>query len=562
MEIFERFAWYGFFTVSSLYLTTPIAQGGLGFTEQQRGTLQGVVPFFLYLLPVITGALGDRYGYRRMFILSFLIMSPSYFLLGQARSFAGFFVVFLFVAIGAATFKPLVVGTVSRSTDDTNRGLGFGIFYTMVNLGGFMGPIIAGTVRNISWNLVFVMASVWIAFNLIPVIFLYRDPPVKGADEDRSGGFGRLLLDVQEVLGNARFALLVVPLLLLLMVGGGGWLRWSTVGWSIAGWIVVNLLWNLAASDRPSSPWYRKRTRIGNAPFVTYLLIMAGFWTVYNQVFNTLPIYIRDHIETADIVSVANRISPSLAMTLAEVNEGALAEQIQDLRREHAGGIDAAAGAAIARELVHHKVRVPADTVASGLGALDAVSEEGAADLARRWADEYRQVNPEYLMSLNFGSILLFQILVSFLVERRRVFYVLVGGTILVGVGYLTASWAYGLAMGGFAIVGAIVVFSFGEMLASPKSQDYVAGVMPKSKAAMFMGYYFVSMALGFLFGGILSGWSYDLFSTKLDLPHLMWVLYAAMAGATAAALLVFNRWVAPKLEAAGTGDPLPASNQ
>jgi dipeptide/tripeptide permease len=97
MEIFERFAWYGFFTVSSLYLTTPIAQGGLGFTEQQRGTLQGVVPFFLYLLPVITGALGDRYGYRRMFILSFLIMSPSYFLLGQARSFAGFFVVFLFV---------------------------------------------------------------------------------------------------------------------------------------------------------------------------------------------------------------------------------------------------------------------------------------------------------------------------------------------------------------------------------------------------------------------------------------------------------------------------------
>jgi dipeptide/tripeptide permease len=142
------------------------------------------------------------------------------------------------------------------------------------------------------------------------------------------------------------------------------------------------------------------------------------------------------------------------------------------------------------------------------------------------------------------------------------VFYVLVGGTILVGVGYLTAGWAYGLAMGGFATVGAIVVFSFGEMLASPKSQDYVAGVMPKSKAAMFMGYYFVSMALGFLFGGILSGWSYDLFSTKLDLPHLMWVLYAAMAGATAAALLVFNRCVAPKLEAAGTGDPLPTSDQ
>ncbi|MBL7775383.1 MAG: hypothetical protein JNK89_05240, partial [Saprospiraceae bacterium] len=67
MEIFERMAWYGFFTVSSLYITGAVADGGLGFSDQDRGVLQGVVTFFLYLFPVVTGALADRYGYRRMF---------------------------------------------------------------------------------------------------------------------------------------------------------------------------------------------------------------------------------------------------------------------------------------------------------------------------------------------------------------------------------------------------------------------------------------------------------------------------------------------------------------
>lgn len=150
MEIFERLAWYGFFTVSSLYMTTPSAHGGLGFSDEERGFLQGIVPFILYVLPVFTGALADRYGYQRMFILSLLIMGPSYFLLGQVTSFWPFCAVFTAVAIGAALFKPIAVGTVGRTTDDNNRGLGFGIFYMMVNVGGFMGPIIAGYVRAIS----------------------------------------------------------------------------------------------------------------------------------------------------------------------------------------------------------------------------------------------------------------------------------------------------------------------------------------------------------------------------------------------------------------------------
>jgi POT family proton-dependent oligopeptide transporter len=70
MEIFERMGWYGFFAVSTLYLTNSVADGGLGFSSTDRGVIQGIATFFLYLFPAVFGALADRYGYKRIFLSS------------------------------------------------------------------------------------------------------------------------------------------------------------------------------------------------------------------------------------------------------------------------------------------------------------------------------------------------------------------------------------------------------------------------------------------------------------------------------------------------------------
>ena len=106
LEIFERMAWYGFFAVSSLYITGAVGKGGLGFTDEDRGVLQGVVTFFLYLLPVVTGALADRYGFKKMLIAAFIVPIPSYYLLGQLKTFPKLFLAFMLVAIGAAMLNP------------------------------------------------------------------------------------------------------------------------------------------------------------------------------------------------------------------------------------------------------------------------------------------------------------------------------------------------------------------------------------------------------------------------------------------------------------------------
>ena len=412
MEIFERLAWYGFFTLSSLYMSAATTDGGLGFSDGQRGFVQGAIPFLLYLLPVFTGALGDKYGYRRMFLLAFAIMAPAYYLLGQVHQFWSFFAVLLAVAVGAAIFKPLVVATVSRTTDDSNRGLGFGIFYTMVNVGGFVGPVVAGMVRAISWEWVFTMAAIWILVNF-PLLLCYREPPHAAAGEHRQR---RILPEIIAVLRNR--------------------------------------------------------------PFVIYLLLMSGFWTCYNQIFITLPLYIRDFTDTAPLLNWLKGWSPQLAQ------------------------------------------------------AVD--------------SDSAGQVGPEFITAFNFASILLLQIVISKKCARLPVLPVLMGGTLLIGASFL---WlGFGALIGGAGLIAAVILFSCGEMLASPKSQEYVAAAMPSDRAAMFMGYYFLSMALGFLLAGILSGWGYGTLAKEMGRPDLMWGFFALLACTTAGGLIWFHNAMAARL--------------
>ena len=184
MEIFERMAWYGFFAVSSLYITGAVDEGGLGFTDEDRGVLQGVVTFFLYLFPVVTGALADRYGFKKMLFSAFVVLTPAYYLLGQFKTFPTFFIAYMFVALGAAMFKPVIIGTVSKTTNDKTSSMGFGIFYMMVNIGGFVGPIVAGIVRAWDWNYVFIASSFWIAVNFIFVTIFYKEPTSESASEN------------------------------------------------------------------------------------------------------------------------------------------------------------------------------------------------------------------------------------------------------------------------------------------------------------------------------------------------------------------------------------------
>ncbi len=482
MEIFERMAWYGFFAVSSLYITNPRSEGALGFTSQQRGTLQGAITFILYMLPILSGALADRYGYKKMFIVAYSVLTPAYFLLGQAHSYGGFFLVFLLVAVGAAIFKPVVVGTVARTTNEETSSMGFGIFYMMVNIGGFLGPIVAGIVRGWAWKWVFVMSSLWIAMNFLWVTIFYREPTTE-AKSATARTLKKVLSDMVEVLGNGRLFLGVFFLFTILVCATNEWLTWMTALIIMGAWVVFNAVYDIVLRARHSggSRWFLSPVRIGNWRFVLFLLILSGFWTSFNQIFMTMPEYIRDFVKTRDILT-------SLYGAASALHLGGLAERLQ---------------AAI---------------------------------------DSGYEINPEYLINIDAGAIIAFQVLVSFIMKRYSPFTTMVVGTLLAGVGIALAGWA----VAGWFIVTCIVIFAFGEMAASPKSQEYIGRVAPGDKVALFMGYYFVAIALGNLFGGILSGIFYQRIALNLNRPDIMWWIFGLINMATAVALLLYNKYVVP----------------
>ena len=252
MELFERLAWYGLFAVLALYLTQSTDTGALGFTQAQKGGMMGTVTAILYFLPLFTGALSDRFGYRKMLLIAFVIYGSSLLLMGSVRSYSGVYIAFLLVAVGAALFKPIVSATVAKTTDETTSSIGFGLFYMIVNIGGFIGPVLSSKLRHIyGWHIVFIMGASAIAVNIILALFFYKEP----GREKNTESF------------------------------------WSSIGKSLK-----NILKALA-----------------DVKLTVFLIIMIGFWTMFNQLFYTLPNFIDQWVDTQMIYQWIAGFSPAIA---------------------------------------------------------------------------------------------------------------------------------------------------------------------------------------------------------------------------------------------------------
>jgi len=555
MEIFERLAWYGMYTLLASYIMTPTTQGGLGLGNTERGLIMGVVPFFLYLFPVVSGALADRFGYRKMFLLSFTLMAPSYYFLGYAKDLGSFMSIFMLIALGAGIFKPVVTATISRTTDDTNRGLGFGIFYMMVNIGGFLGPLLAPIIqKNYGWQWVFIFACIWISVNFIPALFFYKEPERHGKNKTLTQVFH----EMQQVLGNFRLALLVVPLLVLLVAFYAGFIGAQNTLVSVAVLVISSIVWDLSVTKYSTKtaqetasrlPWYLDKMRIGNKPFMIYLLILTGFWTVYMQIFVTLPVYIRDFVDSSDLVSLLHSISPWLHDVLTSVNIETLSAEISRLA-EHYSNVDIGQTPAALKEVMRTMsaldLRIPKQDIIHSFAQFNQLTDANAQvfskDIAQQWSAQYRQMNPATILSIDFLMIIIFQISISHFIDKFKALPALIIGTAILSLSMLMQGFAHGIIFGGLLVSCAVVVFAVGEMISAPKSQEYVASFAPKDKAAMFMGYYFVSMALGNLFAGLLSGWLYGYFATQLASPEIMWGIIACLGFATCLGFYLFNK--------------------
>ncbi|MDR2680699.1 MAG: MFS transporter, partial [Tannerella sp.] len=243
IELFERWAWYGFFFLFANYLTGSSDLGGLEFSQSQKGTIMGVGTGILYFLPVLTGAIADRYGYRKILALAFIVYASAFALFPQVSSFTAVFIMYIYLALGAALFKPVISATIAKTTTKETSSIGFGIFYMMVNIGAFFGPMVTLLFKD-RFHLVFYISAGIILLNFLLLIF-YHEPRQEGERERPEAKESSSLL--------------------------------HTFG---------EIFRNMASI-------------LKDVKFLLFLLIVAGFWTMYNQLFFTLPVFISQWVDTS-----------------------------------------------------------------------------------------------------------------------------------------------------------------------------------------------------------------------------------------------------------------------
>jgi len=300
----------------------------------------------------------------------------------------------------------------------------------------------------------------------------------------------------------------LVALWLVMLLSGGGWPRGS----GTQGWLLEPL-------------------RIGSWRFVLFLVILSGFWTAFNQIFMTMPEYIRDYVDTTDILQSLYGASGRLGwVSWSKVIPGVIV--ILALTYFLASRFR---GTKKATTLWFIGVFALVAWVLCGVLA-------NSRHFLQHAVEAGYKVNPEYIINIDAGAIIVFQVLVSFVMKRFAPFATMVVGTLVAAAGIALAGWA----TTGWFVVATIFIFAFGEMAASPKSQEYIGRIAPRDKVALFMGYYFVAIALGNLFGGLLSGKMYQKFAVDTHRTDLMWWLFGLIGVATAVALLLYNKYVVP----------------
>ena len=207
MEFFERGSYYGVMSVLSVYLVLSVAEGGLGFSKESVGFLNSITRPLLYILPILSGGIADRFGYKKTLLFAFIVMSIGYFLTSLATAYALVFMSLIFMTIGAGFFKPIISGTIARSTDEKNSSLGFGIYYWSINLGAFIFPLIlVPYLKSISWSLIFVMAAIGTGWLVFLNLFAYKEP----AKPESTKSILEVLKGTVLVLKDFRFIIMIV----------------------------------------------------------------------------------------------------------------------------------------------------------------------------------------------------------------------------------------------------------------------------------------------------------------------------------------------------------------
>lgn len=181
-EMWERFGYYGMRAILVLYLVAMAQDGGFGWSNADALSLYGTFTMAVYLTPLFGGWLADNVlGQRKAIIIGGILMAAGHFTMGIPHSLVSgmeesvFYVGLTLLCIGNGLFKPNIstmVGDLYQEGDKRRDGA-FTIFYMGINLGGALGPLVAGYVAAVvNWQAGFIAAGVGMVISVVMQLIL------------------------------------------------------------------------------------------------------------------------------------------------------------------------------------------------------------------------------------------------------------------------------------------------------------------------------------------------------------------------------------------------------
>jgi dipeptide/tripeptide permease len=264
-ELFERGAYYAMASFVVLYL------GQLGLGDYWPSNLNGILWALVFFLPILSGTIADQIGFKKSMLIAFVLLAAGYFIMGYPVWFgnntlsptigsemtagAGVLVpiilAILIIGVGGSIIKPCIAGTVQK-TAGARATLGFGIFYMIINIGSLIGRGVSFVMRKqFDLSYIFAVSVFFSILAFFAVLFFYTDPDKESGLTEKvkktKKSVLKILADMVLVLKNLRFAL--------------------------------------------------------------FLLVSSGFFFIYAQVYNVLPLYLQKVVEldpAVDIITMAN----------------------------------------------------------------------------------------------------------------------------------------------------------------------------------------------------------------------------------------------------------------
>jgi MFS family permease len=388
IELVERFSFFGVRTIAALYIVANAEEGGLELTNTDKGIFFGTWSLIQCLLPMFTGGFADRYGYRASLMVAFGINIIGYAMMGYTSDWWSFMAACCLIGTGTAIFKPPLHGTLAHCVNESNSSVGWGMFYQVVNIGGFIGPMVCGYLRLLEWRYAFFASAGIIVVNICVTLFLLKDYAKGGEvqEGEKRKGAGEVFAESMAVLRDFRF--------------------------------------------------------------VVFLAIFSGFWFMFMQLFDQLSVFIDQWVDSNDI-----------ATFLASVTGWQFFENM---------------------------------------------------------AADHGQVNPEWIVNVDAGSIIILVLLISYITGKFRPISAMIVGMFISCAGLLMS----GTMTTGWLCVLGIFIFAIGEMACSPKFSEYVGLMAAPEKKALYMGYSNIPFAFGWSGANFIGGPLYDHLSDKDQLAR------------------------------------------